>query len=205
MFAPFLTPPYLPFAIAFVVMIGIGLIEAIGLGLGSLDLDGEIGGAGDGGVLDWLGLGGELPILIWLTSLLGCFTLAGVAIQQGATALAGAPLAWPAAAALAALAGLLLNIVAANGLARVMPGFETTVISVDGLLRRRGTILEGTARRGAPARARVIDDHGQAHVVMVEPHDDADTLATGDTALLVRREGVLFFALPDGHALLRSI
>ena len=40
-------------------------------------------------MLDWLGLGGELPILIWLTSLLGCFTLAGVAIQQGATALAG--------------------------------------------------------------------------------------------------------------------
>ena len=35
MLAPFLTPPYLPFAIAFVVMIGIGLIEAIGLGLGS--------------------------------------------------------------------------------------------------------------------------------------------------------------------------
>jgi hypothetical protein len=40
---------------------------------------------------------------------------------------------------------------------------------------------------------------------MVEPHDEADALAAGDTALLVRREGVLFFALPDGHALLRSI
>ena len=34
MFAIFLTPAYAPFAIAFVVMIGIGLIEAIGLGLG---------------------------------------------------------------------------------------------------------------------------------------------------------------------------
>jgi len=205
MFAPFLTPPYLPFAIAFVVMVGIGLIETIGLGLGSLDLDGDVGGAGDGGLLDWLGLGGELPILIWLTSLLGCFTLAGVAIQQGATALAGASLAWPAAAGAAALAGLLLNTVAANGLARVMPGFETSAITTDDLLRRRGTILEGTARRGAPARARVVDDHGQAHVVMVEPHDDADALATGDIALLVRREGVLFFAVPDGHTLLRSI
>jgi hypothetical protein len=205
MFAAFLTPPYLPFAIAFVVMIGIGLIEAIGLGLGQLDLDADAGLAGDGGLLDWLGLGGELPILIWLTSLLGCFTLAGVAIQQGAEALVGAPLAWPAAAGAALLAGFLLNTVAANGLARVMPGFETTAISTDDLLRRRGTILEGTARRGAPARARVVDDHGQAHVVMVEPHDDADALAAGDTALLVRREGVLFFALPDGHALLRSI
>jgi len=32
MFAQFLTPAYLPFAIALAVMIGIGLIEAIGLG-----------------------------------------------------------------------------------------------------------------------------------------------------------------------------
>lgn len=108
MFAQFLTPAYLPFAIAFVVMIGIGLIEAVGLGLGQLDLDGEVGADADGGLLDWLGLGGELPILIWLTSLLGCFTIAGVAIQQGATAIAGAPLAWGWAASGAVVAGALL-------------------------------------------------------------------------------------------------
>ncbi|MBJ6122349.1 OB-fold-containig protein [Sphingomonas mollis] len=205
MFAPFLTPAYLPFAIAFVVMIGIGLIEAIGLGLGHLDLDGELGVDANGGVLDWLGLGGELPILIWLTSLLGCFTLAGIAIQQTATALTGAPLHWGLASGGAFVAGALLNTLAANGLARVMPGFETTVISTDDLLRQRGTILEGTARRGSPARAKVVDRHGQAHFVMVEPHDDADALRSGDTALLVRREGKLFFALPEGNTLLQSI
>jgi hypothetical protein len=205
MFAPFLTPPYLPFAIAFVVMIGIGLIEAIGLGLGHLDLDGEVGGGAEGGLLDWLGLGGELPILIWLTSLLGCFTLSGIAIQQGAAALAGLPLGWAPAAGAALVAALLLNTLAANALARVMPGFETTAISTDDLLRRRGTILEGTARRGAPARAKVIDGHGQPHFVMVEPHDDADELRSGETALLVRREGSLFFALPDATMMLRSI
>ena len=33
-----LTPAYVPFLIAFVVMIGIGVIEAIGLGLGHVDL-----------------------------------------------------------------------------------------------------------------------------------------------------------------------
>lgn len=202
MFAPFLTAPYLPFAIAFVVMVGIGLIEAIGLGLGHLDLDGHPDAGG--GLLDWLGLGHELPILIWLTALLGCFTLAGVALQQGATALTGAPLAWPLAAGGALIAGGLLNTVAARGLARVMPGYESSVVSTDDLLRRRGTILEGTARRGQPARAKVVDAHGQAHVIMVEPHDAADALPSGATALLVRREGALFFALPDTHALLRS-
>ncbi|MEG3086822.1 OB-fold-containig protein [Sphingomonas sp. PB4P5] len=205
MFAQFLTLAYLPFAIAFVVMIGIGVIEAIGLGLGHLDLESDLGADADGGVLDWLGLGGELPILVWLTSLLGCFTLAGLIIQQGATTLAGAPLHWGLAAAGAFVAGAALNTLAANGLARIMPGFETTVISTDTLLRHRATILEGTARRGTPARAKVVDQHGQAHYLMVEPHDDEDAIASGEIALLVRRDGTLFFALPDRNALLQSI
>jgi hypothetical protein len=156
-------------------------------------------------VLDWLGLGDDLPILIWLTSLLGCFTLAGVAIQQVATTLSGAPLHWGPATGGALVAGLLLNTLAANGLARVMPGFETTVVSVDDLLRCRGRMVEGAARRGSPARAKVVDQHGQAHFVMVEPHDDADVIPPGGTALLVRREGNLFFALPDADTLLQSI
>ncbi|WP_260599981.1 YqiJ family protein [Sphingomonas endolithica] len=205
MFAQFLTPSYLPFACAFVVMIGIGLIEAVGFGLGHLDLDGDVGTEAHGGMLDWLGLGGELPILIWLTSLLGCFTLAGVAIQQAATSLTGAPLTWGLASGGALLAGALLNTLAANGLARIMPGFETTVISTDELLRQRGTILEGTARRGSPARAKIVDRHGQAHFVMVEPHDDGDAIGAGETALLVRRQGKLFFAMPDRDRLLRSM
>jgi hypothetical protein len=200
-----LTTPYLPFAIAFVVMIGIGLIEAIGLGLGNLDLHGDLGIDADGGVLDWLGLSGELPILIWLTSLLGCFTLVGIALQQGATAILGAPLHWGVASGGALVGGTLLNTLAASGLARIVPTFETTAISTDDLLRQRGTILEGTARRGSPARAKVVDRHGQAHFVMVEPHDDDDAIASGDTALLVRREGKLFFALPDRATLLQSI
>lgn len=205
MFAQLLTPAYLPFAIAFVVMIGIGLIEAIGLGLGHLDLDANVGADADGGSLDWLGLGEELPILIWLTSLLGCFTLAGLAIQQSATALIGAPLSWGLASGGAFVAGALLNTLAANGLARAMPRFETTVISTDDLLRRRGTILEGTARRGLPARAKVVDQHGQAHFIMVEPHDDADAIPSGEIALLVRREGKLFFGLREDNTLLQSI
>jgi hypothetical protein len=206
MFTIFLTPAYAPFAITFVVMIGIGLIEAIGLGLGHLDLDAGVQAETDsGGLLDWLGLGHELPILIWLTSLLGCFTLAGIALQQGATAMTGNALHWGLASGGALLAGSLLNTLAANGLARIMPRFETSVISTDDFLRRRGTILEGTARRGSPARAKIVDQHGQAHFIMVEPHDDTDAIAAGDTALIVRRDGKLFYALPDANALLQSI
>ncbi len=170
MFAQFLTASYAPFSVAFIVMVGVGLIEAIGLGLGHLDLDGGADATGvEGGLLDWLGLGEELPILVWLTSLLGCFTLTGVAIQQIATASLGAPLNWGVASVGALVAGGALNTLAVNGLARIMPGFETTAISTDELLSRRCTILEGVARRRAPARAKVLGsgliDHSQKMTV----------------------------------------
>jgi hypothetical protein len=204
MFAVFLTPGYAPFAGAFVVMIGIGLIEAIGLSAGQFDLDADAT-AGDGAFLDWLGAGSNLPILIWLTALLACFTLCGIAVQQIATAAIGAPLHWTIASGAAFVSGGALNRFAAAGLARVMPGYESTVISTDDLLMRRGTILEGAARRGRPARAKVVDQHKQAHFVMVEPHHDDDVIPQGETALLVRKEGAIFFGLPDTATHLRPV
>ncbi|NKI98766.1 OB-fold-containig protein [Novosphingobium sp. SG707] len=191
--------------IAFLVMIGIGLIEAIGLGFGSLDLHGDVAPSGSAGLLDWLGLGRDIPILIWLTSLLACFTLTGVALQNIAVAVVGGPLAWWLACGVALLLGGLLNTLAANGLMRIMPSFETTAISTDDLLARRGVILEGTARRGAPARAKVVDQYGQAHFIMVEPHNDKDEITSGQSALIVRREGPIFFVLPDENTQLKPI
>ncbi|URD60725.1 YqiJ family protein [Sphingomonas sp. KRR8] len=194
-----LTPAYIPFVISFVVMLGIGLIEAVGLGLGHIDVHPDVTGDADADgatLLDWLGLG-EMPVLIWLTALLACFTLLGLATQQVAAAWLGAPLSPAIAAVGAGVGGLILNTYVSSGLARILPGLETTAITSDELLRLRGTVLEGTARRGRPARAKVVDRFGQAHYVMIEPHEDSDTIAQGETALLVRHEGSLFFALPD--------
>ena len=211
MFDLFFTSGYAVFAVAFVVMLGIGAIEAIGLGLGHFDLNpdleisAESGGLGSAGVLDWLGLKSGLPILIWLTSLLACFTIAGVAVQQIATAVVGGPLHWSIASIIALVIGGCANGFAAAGLARVMPEYESSIIDAADLVRRRGTILEGSARRGHPARAKVIDQHGQAHYVMVEPHHDDDVIGPGEIALLVRRDGLLFFGQPDESAPFRSI
>ena len=191
-----LSAEYAPFAFAFVIMLGVGLIEAIGLGAGQFDVDS--GPNGDSGsALEWLGIGSGLPILIWLTSLLACFTLVGVAVQQTITFLFGGPLHWVPAAGIALGIGGLLNGFVAGGLARLMPSYESTVISVDDLIMRRGTILEGSARRGHPALAKVIDQHKQAHYVMVEPHHDTDILSQGETGLLVRKDGGTFYVTPD--------
>lgn len=211
MFAIFLTPDYAIFLAAFIVMIGIGLIEAVGLGIGHFDwgadFDGSVdgGGADAAGLLDWLGLKRGLPILVWLTSLLGCFTIAGVAVQQVATGLLGGPLHWILASIVALMIGGSVNGIASAGLARILPEYESTVIETDDLIMRRGTVIEGSARRGHPTRAKVVDQYGQAHYVMIEPHHDGDTIGQGETALLVRRTGALFFAQPENGSEFRSI
>src|SRR5690606_28219657 len=147
------------------------------------------------GVLDWLGLKAGMPILIWLTSLLGCFTLAGVAIQQTAAVVLGTPLHWAIAGVAALAIGSLMNGFASAGLERLIPEYESTVIDTEDLIMRRGVVMEGAARRGHPARAKVIDQYGQPHYVMVEPHEDGDVVGQGETALLIRKDGPTFFVI----------
>lgn len=204
----FLLPGNLPFSVALLLMLMIGAAELVGLGASSvhLDLHADLHADGHGGpdLLGWLGIG-KVPLLIVLTVLLACFALLGIGLQQLATQLLGGPLSPWLAAPAAFVASLPLTGVGARGLARILPSDETTAIGLGALVGRRAEIVIGEARRGFPARARVRDVHGQSHYVMVEPSDDDVTLHTGATALLVRREGELFYGLPDANPLLAAL
>jgi membrane protein implicated in regulation of membrane protease activity len=197
----FLLPENLPFSVALLVMLMIGAAEAIGLGAGAVHVDAHADAHAEGGdLLAWLGIG-VVPLLIVLVVLLAWFALIGIGLQQLASSLWGAPLSPWLAAPAALVAALPLTGIGARALARLLPGDETTAISLQALVGRRAEIVVGEARRGSPARGRVRDFHGQTHYVMVEPTDEDGRLATGETALLVRREGELFFGLPDIHPL----
>ncbi len=179
-------------------MIGVGLIEAIGTGVGHVDADADADFDGAHvAVLGWLGIGNGLPLLVWLVSFLACFALIGVTLQQSSTFVFGAPFNALAATGIAIVPGLAVNRLVARSIARIFPSFESSVISAGDLVMRRGVILEGAARRGHPARAKVLDQHKQAHFVMVEPQYDSDVIESGQTALLVRKEGNVFFGVPD--------
>ena len=197
-----LIPQTLPFSVALLLMVLIGIAEAIGIGASAAHIDAHADGGGDW--LGWLGVG-RVPLLIVLVVLLALFGMIGIGLQQLAAGLLGAPLS-PWLAAPAALAGALpLTGICARALAHVMPGDETTAVTLEHLVGKRAEIVVGEARRGSPARGRVRDVHGQAHYVMIEPTEENAVLKTGTTALLVRRDGELFIGLPDIDPLLSPI
>lgn len=195
-----LEPHNLPFLIAFGALAVIALLQVTGVsevieGAGEFDAgDGlEVGGLGEA-LTTLLGLG-RVPVLIWLAALLFVFAVVDVIGQSVLTSMLGAPLSAGWAALAAGGAALPLNSIAMRPLAAIMPKDETTAIDLDDLVRRDAEIQIGTARAGSPARAKVIDVHGQAHFVMVEPHDQTLELTAGDTVLLVRREGQTFYGV----------
>lgn len=204
MFDFLLLPENLPFSVALLVMLMIGAAEAVGLGAGAAHVDADIDGHIGFDPLAWLGVG-RVPLLIVLVVLLAFFGMIGIAAQKLAASFLGAPLSPWLASAIALVGALPLTGVGARAIARVLPADETTAIGLGTLVGRRTEIVIGEARRGSPARGRVRDAYGQIHYVMVEPTDEDARLVTGDTALLVRREGELFFGLPDADPLYAAV
>ena len=193
--------PYnLPFAIALGLMVVLALVQLIGIGDVDADVDLDAGDADAalstgmvGGLVSLLGLG-RVPLMIWLSTFLFVFAALGIGIQTLVADLTGAPLDSLVAAILAGGAALPVTALIARPLGALLPSDETSAVSIASLVGRRATITDGVARSGSPARARVRDIHGQAHNVMVEPHEQASELHAGDEVLLVRRDNGTFFA-----------
>lgn len=190
---------YLPFSVALLLMLMIGLVEAIGLGSAAIHVD--LGTHAGGDWLGWLGFG-RVPVLVVLIVFLALFAIAGVTLQAALTEIVGAPIGSLPASLLATAAALPATGVAARGLGRILPRDESTAISLDALAGRIGTITLGEARRHSPARARVEDRHGQAHYVMIEPDSDDQVLREGQQVLLVHRRAELFYGIAYDNPLL---
>ncbi|MEK6637106.1 MAG: YqiJ family protein [Pseudomonadota bacterium] len=179
------------FSIAIMLMLLIGIVEAVGLGVSGFDLDID-----SDGWLNWLGIG-EVPLLILVVTFLASFGLLGLIGQQiwlGLTGdLASALIAAPVSAALS----LPLTRLLGRGLARIIPHDETTAINRASLIGLSGVIEIGKARIGSPARAKVTDHFGQAHYIMVEPDSIDQHFEQGDLVLIVRKNQNVFQAILD--------
>lgn len=187
-------PHNLPFAAALGVMLVLALVQMFGLGdFGEADAEpGAEAGTIDG-LTTLLGIG-RVPFTIWLALFLLLFAGLGLGIQELAESLTGGPLDALLASVFAGGAALPATAVMVRPLAAVLPQDESTAVTLDQLVGRRAHVTDGVARRGSPARARVVDMHGHPHHVMIEPHEADSQIHAGDEALLVRREGETFYA-----------
>lgn len=187
-------PHNLPFAAALGVMLVLALVQMFGLGdFGDAEAEpGAEAGALDG-LTTLLGIG-RVPFTIWLALFLLLFAGLGLGIQALAANLTGGPLDALLAAVFAGGAALPATAVTARPLALVLPQDESTAVTLDQLVGRRACVTDGVARRGSPARARVTDQYGHPHYVMIEPHEADSAIHAGDEALLVRRDGEIFYA-----------
>jgi membrane protein implicated in regulation of membrane protease activity len=188
----FLSHEVWPFALAAGLMIALAATEALTLVIGasvSHWFDGAVADSGEphglpGAALGWLHIG-KVPILALLVIFLTSFAVIGFVVQFAAEHASGHAMALPVAVAIALAAAIFAVRIFGAALGKLMPKDETTAVSDASLVGRVGTIVIGVARAGNPAQARIHDEHGTAHYVMVEP-DGPETFATGTSVLLVR-------------------
>ncbi|MGH7020719.1 MAG: YqiJ family protein [Brevundimonas sp.] len=197
-----------PFVAALVLMLLIGAVEALGLGGGMAVGEGIEGLDGDVNVetpslLSWINVG-RLPLLMLIVVFLFGFGMTGLIGQRIVAAIIGQPGPWFLAAPLAFGVALPVTRVFGRGVARIMPRDETTAVSRDSLVGRVAVIVTGDARQASAAQARVRDEHGQVHYVMVEPDNATDVFAQGSSVLLVRHAGAKYFAIHNTSVSLRD-
>lgn len=145
-------------------------------------------------LLDWLYIG-RIPVLVWLIIFLTTFGLFGL-ITQGLFfkfTESYFPL-WIIAPASLILCMPIVRIVSAT-IAKVLPQDETTAIHSEELIGLNAEIILGEARLNYPAQAKVKDQHGLTHYIMVEPETDL-VFTQGQTVLLTQKTKIGFQATP---------
>lgn len=190
------------FTAAIVLMLALTVLEGLGLLIGAgmsewlehllpdvPETDGPLG---------WLHLG-KVPLLMLLIIFLTSFGLLGLMIQAGVHGATRHYL--PAVVALvpAFLSALPVVRVLGGLIARVMPRDESSAVSEEALVGRAAVITIGVARAGQPAQAKLRDQFGQTHYVMVEPDVAADEFPAGTEVLLVKKLSAHYRGIRHPH------
>ncbi|MGB5887730.1 MAG: YqiJ family protein [Acinetobacter venetianus] len=144
-------------------------------------------------LLEWLYLG-KVPLLAWLIIFLTVYALTGLIIQDIFFNITEHYLsAWIIAPACLFLSMPIVRFSAAL-ISKIIPKDETTAIHTDDLIGRTAHIVLGEARPNSPAQAKVKDQFGQIHYVLVEPEQDI-VFQQGQDVILTQRTKIGFQAI----------
>jgi hypothetical protein len=206
----------LPFGVALGIVLALLAIEGLGMlfGLGlsglsdsifpdfdfDLDLDADLDadldishGFGLGDFLVWLRLG-KVPTGILLFLLLASFSIAGYMIQLAALSLFGSMMSASLASLIAFIASIPSLHYSASIVEKIIPQDETDAVSAASFVGRSAEIVLGAARRGHSTQAKLRDENGNTHYVMVEPTEDDGELKVGEEIIITSIEGSLYRA-----------
>jgi hypothetical protein len=192
------------FTAALMVMVLITLLEGLavlfGLGLSSMldsllpdiHIDTEHGEVspnhGLAKVLGWMHVG-EVPALIVLIVALTTFGLLGISLQTTLLQTFGFMLPASIAWLPALLAALPISRVFTGILTRILPGDETEAVSRDSFVGKTAFVTTGVASADNAAQARVTDEFGQNHYLMVLPQHGTHKFVQGSEVLIIKRSG----------------
>ncbi len=211
----------MPFSVALAVMVGIALLEGVASMLGAgvshfldallpdLDLSADIdiqvphghSMSAFSSFLSWLRVG-QVPVIILLVVFLTAFGLIGLGLQWLSSHVLGFLLPGVVAAVLALVFSLPVVRMAGGVLGAIIPKDETDAVTEASLVGRVATITIGTASTASPAEAKVKDQHGLTHYIMVEPDDVKVSMPSGSQVLLVRYETNIYKAIENTNTAL---
>jgi hypothetical protein len=193
----FLEPQTWPFTVATVLLLMIAIMEGLAMLLGasvSEWLHGLIDhpdapDAPAGGLdraLGWLHVG-RVPLLVLLVLFLAAFALTGFALNMVVHRIFGLWLTTWISVPLAFVATVSTVRALGNVLARIIPREQSFAVTFDSLVGLVAIVVNGTARPGYPAQAKVVSQYGQSLYVMVEPDEEGVTFQIASSVLLVRQ------------------
>lgn len=180
-----------PFIWALVLLCVLSILVVLGSVFGAFagpEADVDFDADAAEGPLEFLGAS-SMPLSVYATLFCGSFFVAGYCLQIAAYQARGSFLpGWIAlvvALGLALLVGRLAGKLAKKANLKV----ETEAISAESLVTRIAVIAEGTARKGLPAQAKLTDEHGATHYVLVEPLRSGEEFSRGQEVVLLERQG----------------
>lgn len=206
----FITAPQnFAFSVALALMLGIALLEGItaifGAALSGLldsvmpdfevdmdlsDIEAQSPNALSR-VLGWLRFG-KVPVLILLVIFLTGFGLIGYAVQSFMQSTLGFFLPGYIASIPAVILALPVVRVLGGAIGFIMPKDETEAVSQESFIGRIAAITLGSAKHGSPAEAKIQDQYGTTHYIMVEPDNVGDEFDKTTPVLVVKKEGHIF-------------
>jgi hypothetical protein len=191
-----------PFIWALLVMTCLSLVVVIASLIGAIEVHGADAdldvdwGEGDFGshVLEYLGVA-AMPVSVFVMVASCSFFVTGYVMQMFAHSMTGNFLqGW-----VAILPAFIVSVVACRSVGKVFAKskfkLHTTAVLSSSFLYKLVTIHQGTARTGLAAEAKLLDEHGQTHYILVEPANKEEIFEQGSEVILVEQRGPTFLAV----------